>query len=79
MLIGTGTYHFARAAEEQGYEVSRLVFAEDQSVAQIFETIVGRAGRGAVVMGLGNIGGPGLELVRYFRNREAPLAPAAGA
>ena len=71
VLIGTGTYLFARAAEEQGYDVSRLIFAEDQSVAQIFETIVGRVGRHSLVMGLGNIGGPGLELVRFFRNREA--------
>lgn len=72
VLVGTGTYIFARAAEDQGYDVSRLIFAEDQSIAQIFETIVGRVGRDSLVMGLGNIGGPGLELVRFFRNREAP-------
>lgn len=80
VLIGTGTYIFAQAAEAVGYDVSRIVFAEDRSVAQIFETIVGLSGRDALVMGLGNIGGPGLELVDFFRNRaalpfEAGLAP----
>lgn len=32
--------------------------------------MLSRVGRSALVMGMGNIGGPGLELVRYFRNRE---------
>jgi hypothetical protein len=34
-----------------------------------------------MVMGLGNIGGPGLGLVRYFRNREIlpPMEPGAAA
>lgn len=78
VLIGTGTYIFAKAAEEQGYDMARVVFAEDQTVAQIFETIVARLGRHGLVMGLGNIGGPGLELVHYFRNRETPALGALG-
>ncbi len=72
VLIGSGTYIFARAAAEQGYDGSRFVFCEDQGIAQIFESVVSQVGRSALVMGMGNIGGPGLELVRYFCNREAP-------
>jgi poly-gamma-glutamate synthase PgsB/CapB len=78
VLMGTGTYLFARAAVSGGMDSSRLVFVEDAKVDQIFETIVSLVGRSALVMGMGNIGGQGLELGRYFRNRSVPgLQPAA--
>jgi hypothetical protein len=35
---------------------------------------VGACGRNSLVMGVGNIGGIGLELVRHFRNRARPDA-----
>ncbi|MBI5507596.1 MAG: poly-gamma-glutamate synthase PgsB [Deltaproteobacteria bacterium] len=69
ILIGTGTYLFARAATKAGLDASRLVFAEDQSVEEIFETTVSLAGQSALVMGMGNIAGPGLALSQCFRNR----------
>jgi len=69
VLIGTGTYIFARAAVSKGMDASKFVFAEDRRVDEIFEIIMGLVGPSAMVMGMGNIGGPGLELVRYFRNR----------
>jgi poly-gamma-glutamate synthase PgsB/CapB len=72
VLIGSGTWLFARAAVEAGLDPARLVFAEDLDVARIFEAIISRVGRNALVMGMGNIGGPGLELVAHFRNREPP-------
>ncbi|MCA9541688.1 MAG: poly-gamma-glutamate synthase PgsB [Myxococcales bacterium] len=70
VLMGTGTYMFARAAVQAGLEPRRIVYAEDIGVDDIFETIIGLAGRAALVMGMGNIGGQGLDVVRYFRNRE---------
>jgi poly-gamma-glutamate synthase PgsB/CapB len=70
VLIGTGTYLFARAAAERGLDPGAFIFAEDLPVAEIFEAIISRCGRESLVMGLGNIGGPGLALVHYFRNRE---------
>ncbi len=72
VLMGTGTYLFARAAVQVGLDSTKLVFVEDAKVEQIFETIVSLVGRSALVMGMGNIGGQGLELGRYFRNRSAP-------
>ena len=81
VLMGTGTYLFARAAVRAGMDSTKLVFVEDAKVDQIFETIISLVGRSALVMGMGNIGGQGLELGRYFRNRSAPgleRAPALG-
>jgi hypothetical protein len=42
--------------------------------AGVFEEIVAACGRDSLVMGVGNIGGIGLELVRHFRNRARPDA-----
>lgn len=83
VLMGTGTYLFARAAVAAGVPTSRFVTVEDMSVDEIFETIVGLGGRSALVMGMANIGGQGLDVVRYFKNREVlpervPAAVARG-
>jgi gamma-polyglutamate synthase len=77
VLMGTGTYIFARAAVAAGLDAGKLVFMEDHAVADIFEAIVALVPRSALIMGMGNIGGQGLELVRYFRNRSAPGLTAA--
>lgn len=69
LLIGTGTYIFARAATATGIDPMKLVFAEDQSVDQVFEMIVELSGRNSLVMGMANIAGIGMDLVRYFSNR----------
>ena len=74
VLMGGGTYLFARAATKAGLDASRLVFVENQPVEEIFETTVGLAGRSALVMGMGNIGGQGLALVRSFTNRSTRTA-----
>jgi poly-gamma-glutamate synthase PgsB/CapB len=72
VLIGSGTHLFARAATRAGFDVGRLVFAEDLPVHEIFERIVGLVERSALIMGMGNIGGHGLSLVRHFKNRSHP-------
>ena len=72
VLMGTGTYLFARAAMKKGIDSGRLVFAEDLGVEELFEQIVGLVNGTALVMGMGNIGGEGLPLTRYFRNRSHP-------
>ena len=69
VLMGSGTYIFARAAAAAGIDGRKLVFAEGRRVDDIFETVVGLAGRSALVMGMANIGGQGLDLVNYFANR----------
>ncbi len=69
LLIGSGTYIFARAASKAGLDPLKLSFAEDRRVDEIFETVVGLSGKSALVMGMANIGGIGLDLVQYFANR----------
>jgi gamma-polyglutamate synthase len=69
VLIGSGTYLFARAANAAGMDMHKVVFAENRRVEEIFEVILEQTGRSALVMGMGNIGGPGLDVVRYFHNR----------
>lgn len=72
VLMGSGTYLFAREAARQGYDAARLLFVEGLGVEEIFERIVALVGRSALLVGMGNIGGQGLELARYFRNRSQP-------
>jgi hypothetical protein len=43
---------------------------EGLRVEEIFERLLELAGSSAVLMGMGNIGGQGLDLARYFKNRE---------
>jgi poly-gamma-glutamate synthase PgsB/CapB len=74
VLMGSGTYIFARAATRRGLDVRKLVIAENQEPPEIFETILERAGASALIMGMGNIHGGGEELARLFRNRGTPRA-----
>jgi poly-gamma-glutamate synthase PgsB/CapB len=69
VLLGTGQYIFARAAVKSGLDPTRLVFVDRTHPGDIFEILLGLAGPSALVMGLGNIAGPGLALAEYFANR----------
>jgi poly-gamma-glutamate synthase PgsB/CapB len=69
LLTGSGAYVLFREALARGIDGSKFVYAEGLDVDRIFEEIVALSGASAMVMGIGNIGGPGLELVRHFRNR----------
>jgi poly-gamma-glutamate synthase PgsB/CapB len=69
LLIGTGTYIFAKYAVKAGLDPRKLVFAEDRRPEEIFECIVELTGRRSLAMGMANIGGIGLDVVRYFANR----------
>jgi len=69
ILIGSGTFIFARAATRSGANPMNFVFAEGCRVEEIFESVIAAAGQSTLVMGMANIGGPGLEVVRYFANR----------
>lgn len=77
VLTGTGTAVFVRAALSAGVDPRRLTFAEQFDAAELFELVVELSGPSAVVVGMGNIGDHGLEIVRYFRNRSRvpELAP----
>ena len=75
VLVGSGIQIFARAAVKAGADPSLLVSVEGGDVNEIFETIVEQAGRAALVVGMGNIAGPGQGLVRLFRNRSILRSP----
>ena len=69
ILMGTGVYVLFRRAVACGIDASKFVYAEGMNVERIVEEIMGVSGQSAMVTGIGNIGGQGLELVRYFHNR----------
>jgi len=69
ILMGSGVYVLFRKAVAAGIDASSFVYAEGMRVDSVFEEIMGASDKSAVVMGIGNIGGPGLELVNYFHNR----------
>ena len=73
VLMGDGTYLFAKAAVDAGYDQRLIHYAEGLAVEEIFETVADLTGPKALVVGIANIGGQGLELVRFFRNRSKPL------
>ena len=77
ILMGNGTFIFARAAVGQGASSLKFAFAEEGRVDDIFEMVVDLAGDSALVVGMGNIGGQGLEVARYFRNRSRPMSHAS--
>lgn len=79
VLIGSGVYGLFRQAVDGGMDSGRFVYAEAMAPDRIFEEIVSISQRSALVMGIGNIGGPGLELVNFFRNRADinPIHPGA--
>ncbi len=69
ILMGSGAYVFAKLAARAGVDSGRFVFADYDRVDDIFETIINACGPATLVVGMGNIGGLGLPLVKYFQNR----------
>jgi len=69
ILMGSGVYVLFRKAVAAGMDASKFIYVEGMNVDRIFEEVMGVSGKSAMVTGIGNIGGPGLELVNYFRNR----------
>lgn len=69
LLIGSGTYFFLKSAISEGMPLRKVLVLEHDSDSDIFEIIVERAGRSALVVGMGNAKGQGLSLARFFQNR----------
>jgi poly-gamma-glutamate synthase PgsB/CapB len=69
VLMGTGAYLFIRTAISMGIDPGMFVQAEGERIEDIFEKIIEACGNSTLVIGMGNIGGQGLHLVRYFSNR----------
>ncbi|MBN1496290.1 MAG: poly-gamma-glutamate synthase PgsB [Spirochaetes bacterium] len=69
ILIGSGSYFLVRYAVKAGIDARHFINAEDLETETIFEEILKYCTKNTLVMGVGNIAGPGLELVTYFKNR----------
>jgi len=69
MVIGTATDVFARRALSQGLSRERITCVESAHGEQLFGAISQRIDRSGMVMGMGNISGPGMEMVELFRRR----------
>ena len=69
VLIGSGSYPLMRKLVDHGFDSAQIIYAERLNVSQIFEEVLSVAGTHTLYMGVGNIKGPGLELIKYFKNR----------
>ena len=74
VLIGSGTLLFADAALSAGVSAQRIDLAENLPPEDLFELLVDESGPSALLIGMGNIKGPGAPLARLFRNRSAIAA-----
>ncbi|EQA43354.1 poly-gamma-glutamate synthase PgsB [Leptospira broomii serovar Hurstbridge str. 5399] len=73
LIVGTGTHIFGKGALDAGVPASKLHFAEDVSEMEIFEMALALGSKTTLFVGIGNIGGLGLSLVRTFKNRSEPI------
>jgi hypothetical protein len=76
LLIGSATYLFLKSAISEGMPLKSMIVMEHENESDIFEMILERMGRSALVVGMGNAKGQGLSLARFFRNRSTPKAQA---
>lgn len=72
LVIGSATDAFARRATHHGLDRLRITCAERASAPDLYRTLERVSGSSALVMGMGNISGPGMELLDLFRQRDVP-------
>ena len=69
LLLGSATYLFLKSALSEGVPLKKMLVLERESESDIFEIVLERMGRSAVIVGMGNAKGHGLSLARFFYNR----------
>jgi poly-gamma-glutamate synthase PgsB/CapB len=74
VLVGSATEVFARRALANGMRRERLLSAERMPPQRVIETIDARSRTATLVMGMGNIAGPGMQIIDYFRKQGQPSA-----
>jgi poly-gamma-glutamate synthase PgsB/CapB len=77
VLTGTATDVFAKRALANGLHPRQLIRAERMPSAQVVGLVERHTDRCAMVMGMGNIASPGMEIVDYFRSRDRSAPEAA--
>ncbi|MBN2159475.1 MAG: poly-gamma-glutamate synthase PgsB [Spirochaetes bacterium] len=73
ILIGSGSYFLARYAVKAGVEARFFTNAEDLTTEVLFEEILKYCKRSTLVIGIGNMAGPGLEIMTHFKNRSGDI------
>ena len=71
LLCGTGSHFFRAAAQRAGLDPVKVVSLEEDSPALLARRLSYLAGEDGLVVGLGNIGGTGLALLRALTGRAA--------
>ncbi|MCP4194003.1 MAG: poly-gamma-glutamate synthase PgsB [Planctomycetaceae bacterium] len=67
LVVGSATDLFAKRAVELGLSRQRLTCVENTNRPQLIQSLRRITGAGALVMGMGNISGPGMDLVQHYR------------
>lgn len=78
VVTGTGTQFFVTAAAQAGLDASRVVVAEGEKADILAQRLGHLSGGAGLVVGVGNIGGVGLELLDHLRalRAEPPVSRA---
>jgi poly-gamma-glutamate synthase PgsB/CapB len=74
LVVGNGTHLFAKAAIQSGFDREKLELCEGFDESAIFERVRAIIDSSALVVGMGNIGGVGLSVVRLFAERRIERA-----
>jgi poly-gamma-glutamate synthase PgsB/CapB len=69
LVVGSGTRTFSQRAMALGMDPDRVTCLEKVTKTQLLAAMDRMAGSSALVMGMGNISGAGLDLVQHFRKR----------
>lgn len=67
VVTGTGTHFFTSAAEKAGLDPARMIAVGQEDASELVRRLLVLGGSGVVVVGLGNIGGLGLELIDVLK------------
>lgn len=71
LVIGTATDVFARRASQIGIERQRIVQQENRSVDELIQQLGRLSGASAMIMGMGNIAGPGIQLAKHYNEQSS--------
>jgi poly-gamma-glutamate synthase PgsB/CapB len=69
LVIGSATEVFARRAMARGLGRDRIRCVENAGAERLFAELQQRSDPSALIVGMGNISGPGMEVVELFRRR----------
>ena len=71
VVVGSATELFAKRAVDLGLDSQRVTCVENTKRPQLIQTLRRLTGAAALVMGMGNISGPGMDLVQHYRGQTA--------